>query len=154
VDGIQDTIQLRDGTRLLIRTPSPDDADALLAFLGSLPSESPRLSFVCRASDLEAMARWAANPDGTDHLAIVALDFQGRLVGHVACSRIYGRRGEVAVDVDQGCGYHGLANALLKRITRDAKRQGMDTLIAEVNPEADDVSFVPNGNVPATGADS
>ncbi len=100
------------------------------------------------------MATWAANPDGMDHLGIVALDREGKLVGHVACNRIYGRRGEVAVDVDQSQRYHGLANALLKQIVRDAKDHGMHTLIAEVVPEQDDISFVANGSTPAARAGS
>jgi hypothetical protein len=149
-----ETIQLRDGTSLLIRPPTPDDDDELLLFLRSLPTASPRLSFVSRFPDLGAMARWAADPDGTDHLAIVAFDFEGRLVGHVACVRIYGRRGEVAVDVDQDDRYHGLANVLLGRITRDARGQGMQTLIAELVPEQDDVSFVANGTASAARASS
>lgn len=138
----------------MTRPPTQGDAGALLAFLRSLPSESPRLSFVFPAPDLEAMARWAANPDGTDHLGIVALDFGRKLVGHAACVRIYGRRGEVAVDVGQGRHYHGLANALVRRIARDAKCQGMHTLIAEVVPEQDENSFALNGSASAARASS
>ncbi len=98
------------------------------------------------------MARWAANPDGRDHFGVVALHPGGRLVGHVACVRIYGRRGEVAVDVDQGPGYHGLANALIARIARDAKRQGIGTLIAEVVLEQDEILPTRNGNASAARA--
>jgi GNAT superfamily N-acetyltransferase len=151
---VPETIQLRDGTRLLIRSPTPDDGDALLLFLRSLPTASPRLSFISPASDLEPMAKWAADPDGADHLGIVALDSEGRLVGHVACARIYGRRGEVAVDVDQGHRYDGLASALLERIIRDAKGQGMPTLITEVVSDFADASFVSNGNAWAARASS
>ena len=147
-----ETIELRNGTKLRIRSPTPDDGDALLLFLRSVPSASPRLSFVSPASDLEPMASWAASPDGADHLGIVALDFEGRLVGHVACVRIYGRRGEVAVDVDRGHRYDGLSSALLERIARDAKGQGIQTLITEVVPEDDAAAFVPNGNASATRA--
>jgi L-amino acid N-acyltransferase YncA len=154
MDCLHEQIQLCDGTSLSTRPPTPDDANALLAFLHSLPSESPRLSFVSPDRDLEPMARWAANPDGTDHLGIIALDSEGKLVGHIACARIYGRRGEVAVDVERGQRHHGLANALLKRITRDANRQGIQTLIAELVPEEDDLSFVPNGSASATRASS
>jgi hypothetical protein len=137
MDSTPETVALLDGTRLLIRSPTPYDGNALLAFLRSLPSDSCRAGFVSPATDLEATARWAANPDGVDHLGIVALELSGRLVGHVACVRIYGLRGEVAVDVERGAGRHGLANLLLARIARDAKRQGIRTLIVEVSPPND-----------------
>jgi L-amino acid N-acyltransferase YncA len=132
MDYTEAPIELRDGTRLLIRPPTSRDADALLEFFGSLPTESRRLEFVAPSPELEATARWAASPDGTDHLGVVALDPGGKIVGHIACVRIYGHRGEVAVDVDQDHDYDGLVDHLIRRLACDATRQGIRTLIAEV----------------------
>jgi GNAT superfamily N-acetyltransferase len=107
----------------------------MLAFLESLSLESRRLRFFTPALDLEAAARWAADADGMDRIGLIAIDSQGRIVGHAVCARLYGRRGEVAVEVAEDHRHLGLASLLLRQVAHDAERQGIRTLVAEVLPD-------------------
>src|SRR5579863_262187 len=137
-----ETIELRDGSRVRFRAPTPTDSDQLLGFLLALSPESRRLRFFSPVCDLDAVAQWAANADGIDHIGVLALDENGTVVAHAACSRLYGLRGEVAVEVDENHRHLGLASLLLRRLARDAERQGIRTLIAEVLPENHDMLAV------------
>jgi GNAT superfamily N-acetyltransferase len=128
-------VKLRDGSGVRVRPPRPDDAGALLEFLRSLSPDSRRLRFFSPACDLEAAARWAASADGIDQIGLVAVDSGGAIVGHAACSRLYGPRGEVAVEVCEGHRHLGLAALLLRRLASDAQRGGIRTLVAEVLPD-------------------
>lgn len=135
MESSDETIELRDGSRVRFRAPTPADSDQLLGFLQSLSPESRRLRFFSPACDLAANARWASNADGVDHIGLLALDQNETIVAHAACERLYGLRGEVAVEVDEDHRHLGLASLLLRRLARDAERQGIRTLIAEVLPE-------------------
>lgn len=134
VEGEQQTIQLRDGRRELVRSPCREDAGALLAFLSRLSPQSRQLRFFSVACDLEEAAAWAASADGIDHIGLIALEGE-RIVAHAACSRLYGLRGEVAVEVDEDHRHLGLASQLLRRLAQEAERKGIRHLIAEVLPD-------------------
>lgn len=130
------TVRLRDGRDLGVRPPSPSDHRALLRFLKALPPESRQLRFFSVACDLDAAARWAAGADGSDHIGLIALDGEeDRIVAHAACIRLYGRRGEVAVEVDEAYRRLGLASQLLREVAHRADQQGIRHLVAEVLPE-------------------
>ena len=126
------TVELRDGRLVGLRAPTLADADAMLTFLSSLSHESRRLRFFSPALDIEAAARWAADVDGTDRIGLIATEARGQIVGHAVCARLYGLRGEVAVEVAEDHRHLGLASVLLRRLARDAERQGIRTLVAEV----------------------
>jgi hypothetical protein len=128
-------VKLRDGSSVRLRAPTSGDAGALLEFLRSLSPDSRRLRFFSPACDLEAAARWAASADGTDHIGLIALDSRSAIIGHAACARLYGPRGEVAVEVHEGHRQLGLASLLLRRLACDAQRAGIRTLVAEVLPD-------------------
>lgn len=134
-DSPTDWIKLRDGSSAQLRPPTRADADALFTLLSSLSLESRRLRFFSLACDLKEAAQWAATADGIDDIGLVALDSAGRIVGHAACSRISGPRGEVAVEVDDAHRHLGLGSLLVRRLARDAEKQGIRQLIAEVLPE-------------------
>lgn len=134
--------QLRDGVRVHLRAPRPADRGALVGFLGSLSPESRRLRFFSAAVDLNQAARWAADADGVDRIGLLALDSQGQIVGYAACTRLYGPRGEVAVEVDKLHRHLGLTSLLLRQLAREAERQGIRRLVAEVLPESLDILSV------------
>jgi GNAT superfamily N-acetyltransferase len=129
------TVKLRNGSSVHFRPPTRGDGGALLEFLRSLSPDSRRLRFFSPACDLEAAARWAASADGNDHIGLIAVDSAGAIIGHAACVRMYGPRGEVAVEVHEGHRHLGLASLLLRRLACDAQREGIRTLVAEVLPD-------------------
>lgn len=137
-----ETAALRDGRRVRIRHVKRADEPRLLAFLESLSEESRRLRFFSPACDLAAAARLAASADGTDHIGLVATDGDGSIMGHAAAIRLYGPRAEVAVEVDETRRHLGLASLLLRRLAREAERQGIRRLVAEVLPENQDMLLV------------
>lgn len=128
------TIQLRNGTQVLVRPVRRDDRGRLLAFLRRLSRESRRLRFFSVACDLDRAAAWAAGADGIDEIGLIALA-GNRIVAHAACSRLYGLRGEVAVEVDEEYRHLGLGSQLLRRLAQEAERKGIRHLIAEVLPD-------------------
>jgi L-amino acid N-acyltransferase YncA len=111
------------------------DAAGLLAFLRSLSPEARQFRFFSAACDIDAAARWAASADGSDQIGLVAIDRDGKIVGHATCARLYGPRGEVAVEVDENHRHLGLASILLRRLAHEAEHQGIRRLVAEVLPE-------------------
>jgi L-amino acid N-acyltransferase YncA len=128
-------VDLRDGSTVCLRHVEPADAAALLAFMKSLSPESRQLRFFTAACDIDAAARWAASADGDGHIGLVAVDPGGRVIGHAACLRLYGSRGEVAVEVDERHRHRGVATLLLRHLAQDAEQRGIRRLIAEVLPE-------------------
>ena len=145
------TAELRDGSTVSFAAPTPEDSDALLGFLRSLSLESRRLRFFSPACDLEAAADFAARADGTEHIGLIALDTDGRIVGHAACVRLYGARGEVAVEVAEDHRHLGLASLLLRRLAHEAANQGIRTLIAEVLADNHDMLAVFHDEFQAKG---
>jgi acetate---CoA ligase (ADP-forming) len=135
MDSEEAIVKLRDGSSIRFRPPTRRDAAALLEFLRSLSLDSRRLRFFSPACDLESAARWAASADGTDHIGLIALDASGAIIGHAACARLYGPRGEVAVEVHERHRHLGLASLLLRRLACEAQRGGIRTLVAEVLPD-------------------
>jgi L-amino acid N-acyltransferase YncA len=135
-------VQLRDGSSVRVRPPAAGDADSIREFLGFLSLESRRLRFFSSACDLEGAALWAASVDGTDHIGLIAVDPSGTIIGHAACARLYGLRGEVVVEVGEDHRQLGLGSVLLRQLARAAARQGIRTLVAEVRLEDHDMLAV------------
>jgi L-amino acid N-acyltransferase YncA len=126
---------LRDGTEIRLRHVTQRDEPALMGFMQELTPASRRFRFFSSACDLHAAAKWAASADGTDHLGIVAIDEDGRILGHAACVRMYGARAEVAIEVDETHRHQGLATILIARLAREAEERQIRHFVAEVLPD-------------------
>jgi RimJ/RimL family protein N-acetyltransferase len=136
------TVRLRNGDRVRIRPVQRDDRPLMLQLMTDLDARSRRLRFFTAGANLTAAADWATSADGCDHVGLVALDEVGRLVGHAACYRVYGRRAEVAVEISDRSRHQGVATELIAELARRAEELGIDTFIAEVLPENCDMLAV------------
>jgi len=122
--------------RLLIRAIRPADGDALRAFHARLSPQSVYLRYFSPHPQLsDDDVRRFTCVDGTDRLAVVALD-QVRLVGVARADRLgVADRAEVAVIVADDLQHQGVGTALLERLVHDASGVGIqafeaDTLIS------------------------
>jgi RimJ/RimL family protein N-acetyltransferase len=136
------TVRLHNGDQVRIRPIQRDDGPLMLQLMTHLDARSRRLRFFTAAANLTAAADWATSADGCDHVGLVALDAAGRLAGHAAFCRVYGRRAEVAVEISAGSRHQGLATMLIAELARRAEALGIDTFIAEVLPENRDMLAV------------
>jgi RimJ/RimL family protein N-acetyltransferase len=122
---------LRDGRRVRIRRAEPDDAAAILAYLGKVGGESINLTFGAEGPGLsdqeerEYLARVAA---ADNSLAIVALA-EHEIVGALTFDG--GRRarlrhaGEFGISVLQSYAGQGLGKALVEYMLAWAERSGV-----------------------------
>lgn len=123
-----------DAPRPSIRPVANDDADALAAFYGALSPDSRRTRFfgACRSiTDLQA--RRFVRPRGRGAHGWVALDSEGRIVGHLCLEPVDLQRDrveEIAVAVADAWQGHGLGHALVALAIRSARRRGIVALEA------------------------
>ncbi len=125
---------LRDGSNVTVRASTPADEPALLEFLAGLCLEARRLRFFTGAVDLERAAHDTA-ATGPGRFGLVALDADGRLVGHSLCIQLDDDRAEVAVEVADSLHGQGLGTILVVRLAELAERRGIGRLVAEVLPD-------------------
>jgi RimJ/RimL family protein N-acetyltransferase len=124
-------LALRDGRRVRIRRAEPDDAAAILAYLGRVGAETINLTFggegpgLSEEEEREYLARVAA---ADNSLAIVALAGE-EIVGALTFDG--GRRarmrhaGEFGISVLQAYAGQGLGRALLEYLLAWAERSGV-----------------------------
>jgi acetyltransferase len=160
-----ETVELRDGTRVVLRAIRPDDAPRLQAFHARLSPESIYLRWLsahATLTDEEAqalsrldthnqMAFVAALPQaggeaiiGVAHYAVVATD--SPLVADTAPGVA-----EAAVVVADAYQQRGLGSLLLGRLLTYARAHGVTTWIAEINvANARMLRFIQRGGLPTT----
>ena len=117
-----------------IRSPSPADLDALLAFFERIP-ESERTFFKEPVLDRAAVEGWLTGDAGRRALA---LDDLGQVVGYVAVIRLAGwsdHVGDVRLVVDPGQRGQGLGRALARWALLQAVDCGLSKLTVEVVAE-------------------
>jgi RimJ/RimL family protein N-acetyltransferase len=124
-------VPLRHGGRVHILTADPVDEEPLRAFLADLSSESIRQRFFSPGIDVDHVALWAVTPDdGRENL--VAMNDDGRIIGHAVLAGIGTTLPEFGVEVSEDQHCNGVATALLKRLTADARSLGAQRLKAHV----------------------
>ena len=117
-----------------IRSPTPDDLDALLAFFERVP-ESERTFFKEHVLDRATVEGWLTTDRGRRGLAF---DEDGRVVGYVAVVRLSGwsdHVGDVRLVVDPQRRTQGLGRALARWALLQAVDCGMTKLTVEVVAE-------------------
>ena len=124
-------VELRDGRRVRIRRAEPDDAAAILAYLGRVGGESLNLTFgaegpgISEEEEREYLARVAA---ADNSLAIVALAGE-EIVGGLTfdgCRRPRLRHGgEFGISLLQTYAGRGLGRALVEYMLAWAERSGV-----------------------------
>ncbi|HTB70079.1 MAG TPA: GNAT family N-acetyltransferase, partial [Solirubrobacteraceae bacterium] len=133
-DLVERAVTLRDGSALAVRRSSPGDEAALRAFIAGLCLEARRLRFFTGAVDVERAAHDTAASD-PGRIGLVALDADGRVVGHALCIGLGDDRAEVAVEVADSLHGEGLGTILIERLAALAERRGIARFVAEVLPD-------------------
>lgn len=124
-------VLLRDGERVHILAAEPVDEEPLRTFLAELSSESIRQRFFAPSIDVDHVALWAVTPDdGRENL--VAMNDDGRIIGHAVLAGIGTTLPEFGVEVADDQHRNGVATALLRRLTADARSLGAQRLKGHV----------------------
>jgi ribosomal protein S18 acetylase RimI-like enzyme len=117
-----------------IRSPTPDDLDALLDFFERVP-ESERTFFKEHVLDRPTVEGWLTTDRGRRGLAF---DDDGRVIGYVAVMRLSGwsdHVGDVRLVVDPQHRTQGVGRALARWALLQAVDCGMTKLTVEVVAE-------------------
>lgn len=130
-----EALRLRDGRRVWVRRVEVSDGAVILGFLERLGLDSRRMRFFSAACDLRSAAHWSASVDVSDHVGLLAVDDEQRVLGHAAYVRLDGPGAEVAVEVADEMHHLGLGTVLLLGLGRIAETSGIDHFVAEVLPE-------------------
>jgi GNAT superfamily N-acetyltransferase len=134
---------LRDGSQLVVRRITPDDAPALTEGFASLSEESRRLRFLSAKPRLTSKElRYFTEVDGHDHEALVAVDpASGHGVGiaRFVRDREVPTRADVAVTVADEWQQRGVATLLLECLADRARAEGITHYTALVSGENDRV---------------
>ncbi|HLE77145.1 MAG TPA: GNAT family N-acetyltransferase [bacterium] len=128
---------LRDGSTVSIRSLSPGDESALLAFLRGLSSESRAFRYFAGTGDsiLADTARTEAHADPSRRLNVIATTGDPeRIVGHAVCVRVDSDRAEVAFAVADEYQGRGLGTILLGYLAEVTGRVGVSAFVAYVLP--------------------
>jgi acetate---CoA ligase (ADP-forming) len=117
-----------------IRPATPDDAGAVRMFLESLSDDTRWLRY---HSGVPIIRPWMVNAvvaaDHDSHEAFLAWH-EGRIVGIAEWGRVdtTDRAADVGIVVGEDCRRHGIARALLRRLARSGREQGIDSFHASV----------------------
>jgi RimJ/RimL family protein N-acetyltransferase len=138
-----DLVELRDGSRVLIRPVHRDDARLLEDGFSRLSASSRRLRFLAEKSRLSAKeVRYFTQVDHHDHEAIGARDVvDGRGVGIARFIRDpdHPQTAEVAIAVVDEWQQRGVATELVTRLFRRAREEGIRSFTALVAEDNDGV---------------
>jgi len=110
------------------------DEEPLCRFLEGLGLEARRLRFFSGGVDIERMAH-AVAATGPGRLGLLALEEDGRIVGHAVAIMMSNGRAEVAVEVSDELHGEGLGTILIERLAELAEKRGIETLVAQVLPD-------------------
>jgi RimJ/RimL family protein N-acetyltransferase len=135
----QEEIRLSDGSVAAVRPIEPADRPLIAAFYDGLSDSSRRRRFLTPADSLsEEDLEYLTDIDHRRHEALIALDPElGSAVGVARYVRIPGEResGEVAVVVADDWHRRGLGTALLDRLSKRARENGLVRYTAVVSPD-------------------
>jgi nucleotide-binding universal stress UspA family protein/GNAT superfamily N-acetyltransferase len=138
------TVELRDGSRVILRPIQPDDKLLLVDAFERLSDDSRYRRFFSSIRELSpSHLAYLTEVDHHDHEAIIALDRStGEALGVARYIRAAADRevAEAAVTVVDDWQGRGLGRALLQRLATRARREGVRRFTALV--QADNVSVV------------
>jgi GNAT superfamily N-acetyltransferase len=130
--GSPDEIRTRDGARLTVRPIEPGDKKALVRGFEHLGEESRHRRFLAPIRHLtRSELAYFTELDHRNHEALVAFDGDGELVGVARYVRLDDRPGlaEVAVTVPDDWQGRGVGTALLDRLSRRARANGVRSFL-------------------------
>jgi GNAT superfamily N-acetyltransferase len=133
-----ETLTLRDGGRIFIRTLRPSDRDELAERYLQLSLPARRLRFFNAPDHLSTrLLDYLVDVDGVDRCALVAFATDDDGAPGVGIARYSRSRedptcAEAAVTVLDGYQNRGIATALLLRLADQARRNGISTFTASV----------------------
>jgi ribosomal protein S18 acetylase RimI-like enzyme len=122
-------------TTATLRPIAPDDAERLRRFHARLSAETIYRRYHAPHPELrDAEIDFLVRVDGHTHVAVVACDEDGEIVGvcRVISEGPGTGRGEVAIVVADAAQHAGLGSRLLERTLREAAAQGIVTVDASV----------------------
>ena len=122
------TFTLTDGGTVTIRPIRPDDKDRLREGLRRLSEDTIRRRFLsAKPRFTSAELRYLPQVDGHDHIALVAVDAAGDLVGVARCVRFADRpdTAEMAIVVGDELQGRGLGRELAHRLADRALSHGI-----------------------------
>jgi len=131
-------VRLNDGRSVAVRIAREHDEPALAEFVVELGAAARGLRAMAGAAgarDIPSLALWAARPDGSDRIGLLAVDAAGHVVGYAACSRVYGPRAELELVIRDSYRHLGVGAALLERLSDEAALCGIRTFVAGVDVE-------------------
>ncbi len=136
--GAEQSVELADGARVVIRAIRPEDKPALAAGFERLSPQSRYRRFFSpleRLSDVDL--RYLTEVDHTDHEALICFGADsGETIGVARFVRSYEPAyAEVAVTVVDDWQGRGVATALLKQLVRRAREAGISHFVALVLSE-------------------
>jgi len=134
---------LRDGTPVLVRRVTPQDAPPLAEAFARLSEESRRLRFLTPKPKLSpSELRYLTEVDGHNHEALIVIDpstGDGVGIGRWVRDPDDGSRAEIAVTVADEWQGRGIGTLLVDRLTDRARQEGVATFTALV--AADNLSM-------------
>jgi GNAT superfamily N-acetyltransferase len=126
-----DTVELRDGSRAVLRPIRPSDKPALAEGFDHLSDESRYKRFLAPMNRLrESDLKYLTEVDHHDHEAIVAQSLDGEPLGVARYVRSQSGSAEAAVAVVDHWQGRGLGTALLQRLAERAREEGIDHFTA------------------------
>jgi len=130
---------LRDGSTLRLRSPGPDDADALVAFFSGLSARSLYLRFHGMPKVRPQLVEPFVEPDWDERGSLVATlgdDGGERIVAIASWARLRDpRAAEAAFAVADELQGRGIGTRLLEQLAATAAQAGIERFVAEVVPE-------------------
>jgi GNAT superfamily N-acetyltransferase len=127
---IHKTLFLRDGTSVLVRPISGDDAELERRFIEKLSAQTRRFRFLGEVnSPSPQMLASLTHPDATRDAALIALVAEGAVKREIGvarfCGATNGKECECAVVVADEYQGRGLATLLLQELIEIARQRGM-----------------------------
>jgi L-amino acid N-acyltransferase YncA len=131
------SIQLKDGTPVVLRLMTPGDALSIAAFARSLP-EDDLLFLRMDITDPEAVAHWVHNLEAGLTTTVIA-EAGGAIAGYAALvqNRVAWQRhlGEIRAQVALRFRSQGLGRALAGEIFALARGRGLRKIVAQMTPD-------------------